>query len=261
MTSNLQLNPRRLFNLLKAELLIGKRNKIMVAGGAVALITAFNYLTVVDGVGNNAKYVLQTIFPFVLLGGGAIVTSLCFNVLNSPQGRHAYLSLPASHLEKVTSKWIQTAILFPLITIVAYWLLSHILVFFSATVYDVHQKPLLLTGNLYNGSTGILHLLKLYLISHAIYFLGAISFRKFEIFKTALASLILLLIFAAFAFGIFRIIFADVFVGMEIQRNINVNGSIPNSQQMERWILGLLSIVGPIFFYVVAYFKLTEKEA
>jgi len=258
MTRNLTLNPRRIGLLLKKEVLFENKKLLIGMGGFFVLLSLIMLSSIASRGGNFANWNVHGFwYSTFLIMGGLFYTSTAFGELNDKLERASYLSLPASHLEKFTTKWILTFIGFPLLFTLVYFIFSLIVSILSNAYYGASVAPLSLFGS--EVSLG----LKSYLSAQAIFLLAAIAFRKYEFFKLSITLFGLFIAFSFFMGIVFRIVFADFFSG-EFMGNMNL---MP-SENVEKFIEGplvtalkyLVSIGLPIFFWVVGYLKLTEKE-
>ncbi len=261
MNPNLQLKPDRLVHLLKAEILAGKRNKVAAAGGFIGIMLLIAFMNL-DGVATS-KYFLHDFFPLMLFTVGGIVTSVCFSNLNNKASAASFLCLPASHLEKLCSKWIQTLLLFPVILTLGYWTMSIFIAGVFGSFFGIDVEPLTLLGRVGPGSSTLWDLFKVYLLGHSVMFLGAVTFQRYEIFKTSLACMVAGTLFGLCAFLVFRVVFASLFngAGMEIVHDLRVSDGVLSSDRIRDLVMSFNFWILPWFFYVVSYFKLTEKEA
>ena len=266
MTRNLTLNPRRIGLLLKKEVLFENKKLFIGMGGMFVLLSLIIFSSIADRGGNLTNwYVHEYWYSAFLVVGGLFYTSTVFSELNDKLERASYLSLPASHLEKFTTKWILTFIGFPLLFTILYFIFSWIISFITNAYYGVNVAPLSLFKSPI-GEYEVLGGLKTYLSSQAIFLLAAVAFRKYEFFKLFITMFGLFMMFGFFVLFIFRILFADFFSGMAITDG-NVN--LMPGENLENFIKGplvkgfgyLVSFGLPIFFWVVGYLKLTEKEA
>ena len=268
MSHNLTLNPRRLGLLLKKEVLFENKKLLIGLGGVFILLTFFIFLSYADGGNTGDKfYVHDFWYKLILIGGGLIYTSTIFNELNDKLERASYLSIPASHLEKFTSKWLQTFIGFPIVFTIIYLIFSWIIYLLSGAFFESKIMPLELFSSSTDGHSNYIWVtIKSYLAAQSLFLLAAIAFRKFEFFKLLIVMFGLFIGFSFFAAILFRIIFADFFTGGMMA---NETISIMPHESMEDFIEGpfvkLLNIIVsfglPIFFWFVGYLKLTEKEA
>ncbi len=268
MAHNLTLNPRRLGLLLKKEVLFENKKLLIGLGGTFVLLTLIIFSSYIDGGNNGHKFFVHDFYyKFILIGGGLLYTSTIFNELNNKLERASYLSIPASHLEKFTSKWIQTFIGFPIVFTLLYLVFSYIIYFVSTSFSESHIMPLEIFSSSNSGYRNWVWVsIKSYLAAQSLFLLAAIAFRKFEFFKLFIVLFGLLIGFSFFAAIVFRIVFADFFSGA-FMANETIN--IMPHESFEEFIEGpfstLLNIIVsfglPIFFWFVGYLKLTEKEA
>ncbi|MCB0630033.1 MAG: hypothetical protein R2824_14535 [Saprospiraceae bacterium] len=185
------------FNVLRIRLLLWsdlrlhwRRNVIMLAGLLVFSSLCY-YVLVFDSsmAANNMPYLQGQwvvyakfhvyFFPVVLLAGGFIFTSISFGELNSSNSRSFYLSLPATALEKVTGKWLLTALLFPLS-----WLLLYQI--FAWITYNSFQIQGYKMVKLSLIDPWLWLWIGIYILTQTIFFLGAVTMPKYSLIKTGL---------------------------------------------------------------------------
>ncbi len=162
---------------------------------------------------------------FVLYVGGFILSSMAFSEYHDPKRAHSALTLPCSALEKVLSKWMLTSIGYALGLVILYFLLSIVLHFGkSLERFDILQ-PALWMG------------IGKYILLQSVVFLGAISFKKYALIKTALTVSIFCAILFLIAINV-----SPLFL-------VSLSGIS----------LYYFSWLAPVFWYVT-YLKLTEYE-
>jgi len=121
-------NFNRILLLLKAELLQDKRILLIIGGAIFGFLTIFALMNAADEPSGDPEFVDFHFlwYPLLLLFGGIIYTSRSFSELDEKTGAHHYLTLPASTLEKFTSKWLITSIGYALVFTVTYWMYAMI---------------------------------------------------------------------------------------------------------------------------------------
>ena len=260
-------NLNRILLLLKAELLQGKR-KILIIGGAVfGLLTIFALMNAAGEPSGDPEFIdfHYLWYPILLLLGGLIFTSRAFNELDEKTGAHHYLTLPASTLEKFTSKWLITSIGFALLFSISYWLYTMIANGLCTGIFGEAPKTFSLfeTHHEYDGNS-VMIFVKFYLAIQTIYLVGAIMFRKYVVFKTPLAGLGITLAFAFVVVLIARVVFHEAFDGWEATpMNVHPSETLDNFFNGPAENLGwfCLFFILPIWMLTIGFFKLKEKEA
>lgn len=202
------------------------------------------------------------LYPMLLFIGGFIFTSIIFRELYTKPRGQFYLTLPASHFEKISSKWLISAILYPIAITIFYWLFSII----ANTIYSYwYGEPLV--GFMADWTADLKDLIPFYIVAQAIFFLGAITFTKYNIFKTFF-SLFLLGLFLTIVFGfLFRFVMWDYFSGMAFDPQMDGMQLEPsNSIQFfaEDYVLDAAKYLFWLgfapFLLLVSYFKLKERQ-
>lgn len=264
MKANQQLDPGRVISLLRLDFVNRKRFYLIGLGAIVILYTFFLFLFQADGDPRDIEF-HHNFFPLGLLLLGCYFSSKAFDELNNPLEKQTYLNLPASTLEKFTSKWIITVIIFPIAFLLMWIILSNSIALIIDRIIGVSSLG-------FNPMDSVVFLfLKLYVAIQGIYLIAAVLFSKYELLKITLASMALNLITAFIIVFLFRIIFYDYFdgfvmVGPKGSGDFNVSASVQEpfhsyvEETIPRILRYLLFIGVPILSWVVAYFKLKEKE-
>ena len=204
----------------------------------------------------------EILYSLLLIGGGFIFTSIVFRELYTKPRGQFYLTLPASHLEKISSKWVLSAILYPLGITIGYWLFSSI----ANGLYEMlhGQSPDSFLSYWQSENQRMLPFV--YIVLQSIFFLGAITFTRYNIFKTGfslfIAGLSLVIIFAM----LLRLVLWKYFDGMQFPNQEMrvlepstsfqdfVTSTIPNIAYYLFWF-----VLAP-YLLLVSYFKLKERE-
>lgn len=262
MQMNNFFSPGRFLGLLKEELRLDYRRYLIALGvifGGLFIIWWFNAFDMSpDEHLEDFHYVW---FGIILLGGGALYSSLAFTRFGDKPAKLFYLNLPASTFEKYASKWLLTAIFYPIVIWVLYLL-------FSWVVHKIHlaytdgapftQLPVL-------GETTWLFI-KLHIVIQSAFLLGAVIFHRYAIFKTIFSILVLEFALFAFAYICARLIFSELFVESFAPRSpdmvYQINDSFKNF--VDTQLVGILKkvfwfLLAP-FLLLVGFFKLKEKE-
>jgi len=194
----------------------------------------------------------STMYTMCLVGG-MILTSIIYWEFRNPAGRISYLTLPASHLEKVVSRGLYTLVIFPLAITAMFFCIFKIVELLDGPAYkDVFISELLPT------------IIQLYLIAHAIVYMFAIWINKYVAPKTALIALVTFIGFVFLGALIFRIVFDAQFDGLEMSGQFRMTPKEGfQERHMEFWYPLLQNVIlygTLLLFWPVAYFKMKEKE-
>ena len=199
----------------------------------------------------DATFLLNWIAVFLFVGGIAFTSTVFWEFKSTPE-RAQYLTLPASNFEKLLSRWIYSLVLYPIFICLVFW----ILIKANGTGFNDQNKEILgIFGNVY-------------ILGHSIFFMFAIWFNKYVAPKSILTIWLVFFVLVLIISLLFRLVFMDVFDGFSIQFNETVKID-PKNENFPAWVehnvCPLLKIfvwyILPIFFWVVAYFKMQEKEA
>jgi len=201
------------------------------------------------------------VFPFFFLIGGAVMCLSSFQEFRTDETRSQYLGIPASTLDKLISKMIWVLPIFFLISFGGYFLFSSIsngiLSAFSSRYEFQYFNPFDYEDNV---------LFKIYWIAHSSIVMASIWFNKFAIPKSFGLTLATTLAFALIMGLIFRILFPELFDGLfSVTRRPNIRPSVAFEDFMKGPFVTMVKVIGfgvvPVYYWIVNYFKLKEKEA
>lgn len=252
----------RFGHLLKREFSQNKRIILMIAAVAFLLIGG----NALGWAYNREHGFHEFAYPFYLLVGGFILTSLSFTEMNPHDGRLFYLTLPASSLEKFVSRWLITGLGFATVYTIGYYLISSIANGLGQSIFDFN------IGSFNFFTEENMLLFRLYLAIQTIFLLGAVYFRKYAIFKTVLSTVLFAICMAITAVLLFRLVMFDLFDGLyHFNPEMSINGKtvpVEPSRKYQRFMehnaenyfrtIGLWVI--PAVLLVIGYFKLKETE-
>jgi len=235
----------------------------------VILITYFNK-------GTLNKY--SDILPLYCIGilfSGMIFTSASFNEFSNKPGGVNYLMLPASHFEKFLTTFLFTTVGF----LVVYHIVFYgVFLWLDALTFSHTQKYM---DNDLGSDRGITKTLVFYscfvwFLLHSIFLLGATYFEKYSFLKT-----IFLLVIFLFVLYLINTLFLELFFGSKLQAwnhhvpmllvavkkeritsgmgySVDTLVFLPKQMQQVFSFAGLYLV--PPFIWVVAYFRLKDKE-
>jgi hypothetical protein len=255
MTTNQIFSFPRFMHLFREETFSGHRMTLIVAS-VVFVFLAINAAIMAEG--QDFVNFHQVWYSMILLGSGFYFTSNSFNELNQKEQRMQYLSLPSSIFEKLTMKLLITSLGYVILFTALYWVFAQVADVIAA-YFNYSFLPFNPVAPFY------LFMIKLYLVIQSIFILGAIAFNRFAFFKTLFALFLLVLVFGVIMWIIFRILFAEYFDGVFTPvDNVQVipGKNFQNFIEFTAWpvLQHIFWFVLAPLFWVVAYFKLKERE-
>lgn len=277
-------DPKR-FLLLTARHAHENRSRYLWLLGAIGALIFLWYLFVffVDGHRPIDRTMQTATYFFGLAIGGCLYASLQFSDLSSRSKGIHYLTLPASHLEKILLAFLYSVVVF----FVCYTLVFYIIDIFSVNVFNAWSKsyyqgnPLVSYGygkdedpagivNVFNvflidGNSASPLLLQIYLLVQSVFLLGSVYFERFSFIKTLISVLVI-----GFFIGLF---IANVLYPMLPLGNfsddlmtfrLNTSTYQDKAVQLPAWFgfifWNFLRFGITIVFWITAYIRLKEKE-
>ncbi len=252
----------RVFNLARLFIISQKRTILVAAGAVYASLMAVFFLGMLthNGWGTGLEY-NQVFFSLGLFLTGFIATSLSFSSMHRADRSYAYLTLPASHLEKFVEKLLLTAVVYPVVAVVTYVAYTLILAGLSPLLFD---QPFGVF-NPFDAMTP--ETLRTYVVASSVFLFGAAYFRSRHFIKTALSIagifILLGLVAGASGFAALTDLLENVEAGVYDQ-------SSATGEQMRA--LGLLAArvarigrfavlwIMPPVMWVLTWLKLRETE-
>lgn len=243
------ININRVLKLVMRKILLHSP-KLLAYFGPMLGILFLN--TVGGGGGDMEDFPVFTVwFGVFLLGGGFIFTSASIPELDTPDGRQAYLTLPASNGEKWLATWFYSGPLFVVVFSLTYCLLTLLV----EGILGIFNGRDFVYFNLFTKSTW--EMVKVYLlVVHPIALVGAITFNRHAFAKTAGVLMIISLGFAAVVALTIRIVYHEKFTGFFTPTgSINANPMF-DYDTAPSWMIVFSTIV----ILAVSYFRFHEKE-
>ncbi|MEP7197387.1 MAG: hypothetical protein ABI851_12775 [Saprospiraceae bacterium] len=252
-TINNYFNTNRFGYLLKREVRLTYK-----AFGLVTAITLLFYalgniiaqFTAGPNVNTFNSNNLLVSLTFMLL----IWANISFNELATTPGRQHYLSIPASALEKLGSKWMLLSLLLPVCFILIFICFSF-LATWSVNIFGSKQIPLP-TYDMKEIFQGVLMQIGL----QAVFYLGSITWPKYSLFKTLFFVFLSFIALSLISYFFAAIIFHDHLKGGSLsfnEHNFSFDGHSFDNIPMLSKLLGVISFLS---LMVISYFKLQEKE-
>ena len=189
---------------------------------------------------------LRNLYLVVFMLGGYIFTSKVFDEMHAPQKSYMFLTLPVSAAEKLLAAWLITS---PVYVVVA-GLIMLLLSFFSSLLAGSMEAFPYLFDKAFFNCIGV------YMVTQAVFFLGATTFRSNNFLKTLLALIVVALLITAYTGGLGYLLFG--------QGNHRLE---PNSELKDTAEFIFTKVIPMLFWWLfapflllVSYFKLKERQ-
>ena len=245
------LSARRLWLLIRADIITGYRHLIVIGGALAATIFVASVATRGDIAFGGAFY--RECFGFSLFIWGIVASSRAFRPLHDRKRNEAWLLVPASALEKTLARLLAVTV----------GLVAYLLVVIALVSVVVETLNLLLFGdrNAFFDpfDAGVRDRISLYLFLQSFYFLGGAWFRRANFVKTTLAIALATAAVAAFTLVTFRIALAgyrldigDVLFALEELGHVHAGGA-------EAVFLGVVLLL-PVACWGIAWLRVREAQ-
>lgn len=212
--------------------------------------------------GPHEKSIAVQIFLFI---SGFIFAARMFKVFNYTPGGMHYLLIPATHLEKLITAILLTTVYFFAMILLTYVIGTtlgttlgnlfwgsnnplHFELLQSAGNYSVYQQSDMTLLNTFIAFAGI----------QSVFMLGSIYFKGNAIGKTMLVIIAVSILFGLIELLLLKVTFGTYNIGSQTY-NINITSTEDLFPGIE--IIGQILKYALIpFFWIVSYFRLTEKQ-
>ncbi|MCC6817030.1 MAG: hypothetical protein IT267_11505 [Saprospiraceae bacterium] len=256
MSTNNFFSSNRFIILVKREVLLNYKVLLVVLGSIVGIITlgmswAHWYEAVQSNGFNSDNLIVSLAFLCI------IWASISFVEIINTSGRQHYLSIPASHFEKLLSKWFTISLILPILFIILYIVYAYLCTvginIFSSRNID---QPSFVIKDIIQGFSWLI-------VVQSIFYLGSISWPKYSLFKTILFAFATIVSIGLISAFFVKLIFIGnnpnggfiSFSEQDLELNFNWI-----TQENLRLLFKISAVVGSLFLMTVAYFKLKEKE-
>ncbi|MBN1698978.1 MAG: hypothetical protein JW881_15780 [Spirochaetales bacterium] len=256
-------NIKRFWLLIKRDVYMQYRTYLIGLGAIFCILMIVNVASIASAKYWNFNLVF---YPLTLFIGGFIFTSLGFNELYHEQGRVSYIVIPASVLEKFSSKLIITSIGYVIFSLVVYFLFSVLVFFVNTLIFGLAHR-------IFNPFHPVIWLcIRVYCITQSVFLFGAVFFRRSAFVKTILGLFGLATCYVLFAAAVFLTMYlvlsagGHIYFSFELFTQTGPKGF--GEPSVIRTIAVLLAYNANIFFWfglapllwVTSYFRLKEIE-
>ena len=249
----MDFNVTRFLALVRRDF-IRHRKSVLYGGLALAALgVVILYFSIRNGKAGTSSEFWAGWYGMILLLGGSLFTTAIYKEFNSISGRIHYLSIPSAHIEKFLSRWLYSAVIYALF--VALLMLG-----ISQISYAYHGAEI---DQLY--WMGFKEISSGWLLIHSMSFLAATQFNRHVALKSFVTFVLVSLSLALLGLLAMRLIFPELWIGF-FKPNHNVSLELTEgmrnfmNENFEKWVNGIAKYLLPVFFWFVAYLKITEKE-
>lgn len=202
---------------------------------------------------------------YIIIAGFIFASKMYKSFSYTPGGMH-YLLIPATHLEKLVSGIILSTFYFLTGVLLSYFIGNTVSTHVGNLIFDLNNTvhfQLFETANEINNispsySSSYLDMFIGFAIVQSIFLLGSIYFKRNAVGKTILSIIVF-----SIAIGLIEILLLKFNFDTTSIQSQNINISLLDVKSM----FPGLEVVGQVikyatapFFWVVSYFRLTEKE-
>jgi hypothetical protein len=218
---------------------------------------------------------IRNVAPLIVMSifiAGAFYAGNFFKEIHSRSNGAAYFMIPATQLEKLIVGIVITTVYYFIMMIISYVIgnlagtfLNNMLASVNIFGWNIfHYIPL--QWKLFSDASGVVVMMNqqaahnlmgisaTFFISQSLFLLGSIYFKSNQTFKTILSVIVIQILLIIPLIIAVRLIFGDSGINPGTLQNPNDFGMIAVE------ILRPFKYLLPPFFWVVSYFRLTEKQ-
>ena len=253
METNNTFNVPRLYLLIRRQVFSHGKSLLIAFAGVSGFLLFISILTAYFSPDQLSG--LRNLYLTVMFISGYIFTSNSFNELHQIQKSYSYLTLPVSTTERLAGNWLITAIIFPVISV----LVMTIIIFLANLVTRVTIDMAPIQG-IFSAST--FQAIKVYVITHSIFLLGATYFRKNNFLKTLLALFVIMLIINLYAGLLGWGLFNEFKTGSWVFNENEISPAMQHlfTQQIPKIASFIFHYLMLPFFLITTWFSIRERQ-
>lgn len=241
-----ELNLKRLGFFLRRQLYLNFSTMWIAIAAVLGVLLIISVLFASFDSDPDTVLNLRNLYLVVFMLGGYIFTSKVFDEMHAPQKSYMFLTLPVSAAEKLLAAWLITSPVY----IIVFGLMMLLLSFLSSLVAGrLDALPYVFDDTFFN-CVGV------YMVTQAVFFLGATTFRGNNFLKTLLALIVAALLIGAYIGALYYLLFGSG------------NYYLPDGSEMKETIKYIFEVIIPMLFWwllapfllLVSYFKLKERQ-
>lgn len=251
-TNNIFYIPR-LFLLMRRQIFSNAKSLLIAFAGVAGFLLFISILTAYFNPQQLGS--LRSLYLTVMFISGYIFTSNSFSELHQIQKSYSYLTLPVSTTERLAGNWLLTGIIFPLVSL----LVMAMIIFIAnlVTRVTIDMTPI---QSIFSAST--FSAIKVYVITHSIFLLGATYFRKNNFLKTILALFVVMLLINTYAgllgWGLLNEFKTSAWVFNDSQLSPSLEHLFMN--QIPKISLFIFNYLMLPFFLITTWFSIRERQ-
>jgi hypothetical protein len=248
MKTNNFFDLKRALLLLKRIMFINKKSIILGLSIYLGIAVLYTLLFIYQAYFNNFTIIYSSfIFMFIW---GLIFTIHINKEIYKPASASLFLTLPASHFERLLLTWLVSSVLYTAV----FTLIIYFVVYLSAFLTT-------LTSNAPEYIPVFSDILKIslyYFVIQTVYFFGSIFFKKGHFIKTSLAIIILITAVVLLMVLVYNLVIGNIWSGGI--------GYLPGTSEVHPDIFkfGFINIitfyVTPLLLLTATYFRIKEKQ-
>lgn len=259
----------RTIKLIRKDMLSEYKNLIIWVSSSAGVMIVISALSVLieklqGSAVSGAEEFHMVFYILLLFPGGFILTSSMFRDVHDKSRNIYWLTLPGSTFEKLVSRLLISSLFYVILLTLLYPVLAFVSELFNVAVIGIRH-------DYFNPFTKeIMRLIPYYLVTQSIFFAGAATFRKHPFAKTLLSLAVFQI-----SLSIITVLFLRIFFGKYFNTVQNMNFNESDFLKFSGYSMASVTgfarfaimsgkiffwgILAP-FFYVLSYFKLSEKE-
>ena len=198
---------------------------------------------------------------------GFIFAARMFKIFSYTPGGMHYLLIPATHLEKLVTAILLSTVYFFIMLLVSYSIGNTLGTELGNLIFSIHNPVSLdmfqlesttkVWGNHLAHYEGLPSVFFNFALIQSVFLLGSVYFKRNAIGRTFLTFIYITILIGLLEALIFRLTFGSFsLTGQHMNLTISGNNLFPGFEQATE-VLKYLMVT---FFWVVAYFRLTEKQ-
>ncbi len=202
------------------------------------------------------KNVQSALFVIMLLLAGTIFTSTVLIDLGDRKKAVAWLTLPASHLEKYLVAWVYSLLIFLVVYTASFYLSAVFVV--NIKKFDDHSYGVL---NIFDKR--IFQICLIYAFLHSLALYGAVFFDRLHFIKTAFVFFISLSVLVILNKIILSGLLGRAVVSTPPFGNVRFSGSgeeVTLVENLQEPYMTYLIAVLAVIFWIATYWRLKEKQ-
>ncbi len=252
----------RIAKLWRVFALTQQRAVLTNALSGFAVLLAAYIIAVFSGGPSGSFNFHEVLFGLFFLLVGIVAGSQAFSAMHKQDRSYAYLTLPASHLEKTVDKLLLSTVGYGIAVLAGYFL-------FSAAALGIGELIAGRSYPLFNPfERWVWEIVGGYIVIHSIFLFGAAYFKNRHFIKTLLGIAAVFLLLAGIASLATWVFFNDIFQAMRAGGfDPSQSITIEQAERFQSLLETVQSVVDFIatwllapFFWILTWLRLREAE-